>query len=445
MVEMRPLLPALRIAVFVCLTLGAGRSFAGEVSPAIPSPEPGNPPSASAAGPRFVLPELHGFLETAGGARTQDDPNQPGAFDLGDFRWQLEAFKTLDGADFKYRGDILYDGALDKFDFDLREAHLAASPLASMDVKIGRQILTWGTGDLIFLNDLFPKDFQSFFIGRDEEYLKAPSDAIKTGFFTDYANLDLVWTPRFNPDRFVNGERLSFYNAILGRMAGDRGGISEIQRDRWAEDSELALRLFKNLGGYELALYGYYGYFKNPAGATSLGQVTFPRLAVYGASARGEFLKGVGNVEVAYYDSLDDRRGTDPLTDNGQLRFLAGYTREIATDLTAGVQYNLERMIDHENYANRLPEGSVRKIQDRQVTTLRLTRLALQQNLRLSLFVFYSPSDADAHLRPSVHYRIDDLWSVAAGSNIFLGEKNLTFFGQLEDNTNVYGRIRYSF
>ncbi len=161
--------------------------------------------------------------------------------------------------------------------------------------------------------------------------------------------------------------------------------------------------------------------------------------------ARGEFLQGIGNVEAAYYDSLDDRKGTDPLTDNSQLRFLAGYTREVAADLTAGVQYNLERMIDHENYANRLPEGSVRKIQDRQVTTLRLTRLALQQNLRLSLFVFYSPSDADAHLRPNVHYKINDLWSVSAGSNIFPAEKNLSFFGQLEDNTNVYGRVRYSF
>lgn len=442
---MRRLFQALRIAVFACLVLGGKGSFAGEVSSGTPPPKPENPPDAAAAEPRFSLPDVHGFLEAAGGARTQDDLNQPNAFNLGDFRWQLEAFKTLDWADFKYRGDLLYDGALDRFDFDLREANMTASPLASMDVKIGRQILTWGTGDLIFLNDLFPKDFQSFFIGRDEEYLKAPSDAIKTSFFTGFVNLDLAWTPRFNPDRFVNGERLSFYNSILGRMAGDPGGISDIQRDRWAEDSELALRLFKNLGGYELALYGYYGYFKNPAGATALGQVTFPRLAVYGASARGEFLKGIGNVEAAYYDSLDDRKGTDPLTDNSQFRFLAGYTREIATDLTVGVQYNLERMIDHENFARNLPEGSVRKIQDRQVTTLRLTRLALQQNLRLSLFVFYSPSDADAHLRPNAHYKINDSWSVSAGSNIFIGEKNLTFFGQLEDNTNVYGRIRYSF
>ena len=29
--------------------------------------------------------------------------------------------------------------------------------------------------------------------------------------------------------------------------------------------------------------------------------------------------------------------------------------------------------------------------------------------------------------------------------NIFLGENDYTFFGQLEDNSNVYFRIRYSY
>ncbi|MFW6031595.1 MAG: hypothetical protein ACOC9T_03300, partial [Myxococcota bacterium] len=32
-----------------------------------------------------------------------------------------------------------------------------------------------GTGDLVFLNDLFPKDWRSFLLGRDLDYLKAPS------------------------------------------------------------------------------------------------------------------------------------------------------------------------------------------------------------------------------------------------------------------------------
>ena len=60
---------------------------------------------------------------------------------------------------------------------DVRDLTLSFSAGASTDVSIGRQVITWGTGDLVFLNDLFPKDFVSFFAGRDDDYLKAPGDA----------------------------------------------------------------------------------------------------------------------------------------------------------------------------------------------------------------------------------------------------------------------------
>ena len=39
----------------------------------------------------------------------------------------------------------------------------------AFDVKIGQQVLTWGTGDYVFLNDLFPKDYPSFFAGRSDD------------------------------------------------------------------------------------------------------------------------------------------------------------------------------------------------------------------------------------------------------------------------------------
>jgi len=79
------------------------------------------------------------------------------------------------------------------------------------------------------------------------------------------------------------------------------------------------------------------------------------------------------------------------------------------------------------------------------VFTLRLTKLSWQQNLRLSLFTFYSPNENDAHFRPSANYKIDDHWTVELGANIFTGADAHTFFGQFEDNTSVYAALRYGF
>ena len=399
--------------------------------------------------------DLGGFWEIRAGIRTQKDPHEKDC-SLGETRLQLETQKTVRNLLFSVAGDFIYDPVFDHHSIrlekgegfiDLRESNvLFALRECCIDVKLGRQILTWGTGDLLFLNDLFPKDWKSFFIGRDVEYLKAPSDALKMSIFTGIANLDLVYTPRFDSDRFIEGRRISYWNNSLGRRAGRDDRVKVEKPDDWFGDHELALRIFRNVKGYELAAYTYNGFWKSPAGMDPvLDRAIFPDLSVYGASMRGKFFKGIANLELSYYDSRDDRDGDNPLLKNSELRVLLGYEQEVAPDFTVGVQYYLEYMMDYHDYLRSLPPGSKKADEDRHVITFRLTRLLMNQNLKLSLFAFYSPSDQDAYLRPLVHYKIDDHWSAEAGGNFFFGENDYTFFGQFEKNNNLYAGLRYGF
>ena len=220
-------------------------------------------------------------------------------------------------------------------------------------------------------------------------------------------------------------------------------GLGETGR---IENDEIALRVCRNVEGYELALYGYRGYWKSPGGMDpDTWLATFPRLSVYGASARGNVLDGIGNVEVGYYDSRDDRSGKDPLLRNSEFRALAGYEQEVLPDFNAGLQYYIEWMMDHGAYRRTLPSGIHERDEVRHVLTLRLTRLLMSQNLNLSCFIFYSPSDGDAYLRPKVSYKVDDHWYVETGVNGFIGKDDYSFFGQFENNTNLYVAVRYSF
>ena len=77
--------------------------------------------------------------------------------------------------------------------------------------------------------------------------------------------------------------------------------------------------------------------------------------------------------------------------------------------------------------------------------TVRLTQLLLQQNLSLSLFTFYVPSDGEAYLRPIISYKVSDSWSATLGANIFTGSGQSNFFSQLKDNSNISTRVRYSY
>lgn len=411
---------------------------------------PGDTEAPGDAGekPATLRPDwLHGFWDVRAGVRTQNDPAQSKDATLGEMRLQLKADKAWKDALLRYRGDFIADGVLEEADFDLRELSLTLTPLSFLDLRVGRQVLTWGTGDLLFLNDLFPKDWQAFLSGRDVEYLKAPSDAIRTTWFTDWMNIDFVYTPQFDHDRFITGERMSFYNSLYGRTVGADREANFNAPSTWFEDDEFALRLYRMVGSAELAFYAYSGYWKSPGGQRFPPmQATFPKLSVYGASLRGNLLKGIGNIELAYYDSRQDRGGADPFVNNSEFRLLLGYERELAKELTGSVQYYLEHMIDYSAYRNSLISFIMdARDQDRHLFTVRLTKLLMRQDLTLSLFAFFSPSDVDAYFRPQISYKINDHWTVECGGNVFLGESQTTFFGQFEDNTNVYAAARYSF
>lgn len=397
-----------------------------------------------------MLASLHGFIEYGHGFRTQSDDRQHHTTILHETRLQLEMLKRFDQFDLQLRNDIVYDAWSGDIDNELREASVYLFPFDWLDVKAGRQVLTWGTGDYLFLNDLFPKNWQSFFIGRDDEYLKEPSDAIKFSMFPEIMSqrftIDLVWIPFFRPDQVVTGERISYFNTMANDKAGRNRQVHWDKPDRTFENSVFALRISKNFSGTETAFYFHKGFYTQPGSFDfDAWRSTFVEMHAYGASVRRAIFGGIGNMECALYEMIDDKSGDNPFVDNSSFRTLVGYSRELAQDFNIGLQYYVEYMLDYDEYRQTYPVHEIMKDRDRHLLTVRLTKLMLMQTLEMSLFTFYSPTDEDAYLRPKIQYDWNDHVQLTVGGNIFIGREEHTFFGQLEDNTNLYARIRYSF
>ncbi|WP_269524806.1 hypothetical protein [Coraliomargarita parva] len=404
-------------------------------------------PEANSPGP--IRWDLNGFAELRAGAWTQENPVEPEA-SLAELRWQLDLSAHYKSTSGQATVDLIGDAFSDERSIDLRRGKgwmdvrelWISSPLSDrIDLKAGRQVNTWGTGDYLFINDLFPKDWQSFLLGRDDEYLKAPGNALRLNYYSEPANLDIVYTPRFAPDRYISGERLSYYSDATGVI----GGEDQEVRTELPDSGEIAARLHRLIGSTEVALYAYHGYWKSPAGQNTKGKAIFPRLTVGGASALKPIAGGIAKAEFGYYYSGDDSGGDDPLIRNSEYRFLVGYEHELASELTGSFQWYVEHMDHYDDYLDTLPEGAAARDETRHLLTVQLTKLLMMQDLRLSIFVFYSPTDEDTYLRPNLLYKINDQWQSTVGANVFFGEHKHTFFGQFENNTNVYFSLRRSF
>ncbi|MFC1808082.1 hypothetical protein ACFL0T_06950 [Candidatus Omnitrophota bacterium] len=403
-----------------------------------------------------AMPEIHGFVEADYGIKLSDDTTKRDNFNFLEQRLQLKVAHFFEGKNylsdkngaFNFKGDFTVDEYYSgKTDFELRELSLSLTPFDFMDLNLGRQILTWGTGDYIFLNDLFPKDYISFFIGRDDEYLKKPSDAVRALLYPDWFNIDLAFVPFFEPNITPKGDRLSFFDSFQGGIAGRDSDRDILEPSRRVKNFLYAARAYRSFGSYEGALYFYRGFDPSPRSFKNelARQIYYERLDAYGASARGPVFKGIGNAEISYYYSPEDSEGNIRTIQNSMMKYLLGYDKDLGNNLSVGFQYYLEQTLDYSEYQSALLANDFRWDEFRHVITNRVTKYFINQTVKLSCFTFFSPSDLDLYTRPSVTWNITDSWTLTAGANLPWGTDDITEFGHMERNKNIFARVRYSF
>ncbi len=394
--------------------------------------------------------DVHGFALGTFTARTHSEkpPGPEGrSFLLAEERLRLELNIWTDVAEAEVlvKLDGVHDAVSSEFYLDLREAYLDFTR-GKADFRIGRQIATWGVGDLLFINDVFPKNWVSFFSGRPLEYLKVGVDALRGRYSSDVLNAELLIIPRFEPDTLPTPRRFFLHDNFAS--VADR---NEHLPDTGLNNPEVALRLYRRFGDYDVSAYMYRGYWRSPSQLVddplNPAQITqiFPALTTYGISAQGQSLGGVVSLEAGYYDSRDDRAGDNAAVANSQARFLVGYQKQLAQDLTLGLQYFAEIMMDFTAYEKALPAGLGRKEKYRDIATLSLSRFLQHQTWELALFAFYSPVEQDYLIQPRLAYRVSDNFSATIGANLFGGKMRTTFFGQFDRNDNVYLTLRYDF
>ena len=383
---------------------------------------------------------LSGFLQQNTAANTQT-ANPDGRH----YKWLEErAQLKLDASGGAWRllakGDLAYEHLGRQDQSELREGYVDYTA-GSWDLRAGRQVITWGLGDLVFVNDVFPKDHEALFAGRPLDYLKRGVDAVKLGAYPEFANFELVLSPGFRESRIPDARRFHLYDPMPA--VSNRETIKPGQGD-------VGLRMYRDVAGYDAAFYLYRGFQRTPSmrpdSMTAPAKLStfYPQLSVYGASVSGRAGDGVLSLEAAYYDSRQDRSGNDIAVPNSQTRLLAGYQIQPAEDLSLGFQYYAEAMSDYGAYLAALPAGFPVEKRWSHAVTARLTQFFLHQTLRFSAYASYNASNGEHFVNPELRYSFTDKVWGAIGANFF-GGKPWSQFGQFSRDDNVYLQVRYEF
>lgn len=422
----------------------------GVVSSTLAQETTPSPDTSTPAEKKQYAFEVHGFLVGAFSGRTtgQQPPRSDGGdIVLGEERVHLDIDGgTRSGAVlFRAKGDAFHDAIANHIDIDLREAY-AGYTKGPLDVRLGRQIFTWGVGDLFFINDVFPKDWNSYFSGRSMEYLKRGVDGLWIRYTSEVITVECLTLPSFTSDALPSAARFFFFDPFSGVP-----NQQETEPASRFSNIEAAFRLSRQVRGFDASLYAYRGFWRTPSirldNPVSPATVTrfYPPLSVYGFSAQRNLFDGVVSLEAGYYDSRQDRSGHDPMVPNAQGRFLAGYQRQPWSECTVGLQVYGEQIVHYRAYRNTLPPDSPRQDRFRGVVSIRLTQWLAYQTWTLSLFAAQSPTDQDYFVQPEIAHRVRDNLRVSLGANLFGGRHETTFFGQFEKSDDVFVSIRFDF
>jgi len=391
--------------------------------------------------------DVHGFFLGSLSSRMNDTPLQTGESNnwlLSEERLRLELSVDSDAGDTSIQGkfDFIHDGVVHTSTLDIRE--LYAEYLSdNYEVRVGRQMLTWGVADRLFINDVFPKNWAAFFAGQPLEYMKIASDMIKTSVFMGDWDAEITLTPNATFD-----EVPSLDHFVLYQPAAITGTTTPQTK---ASNMEAAVRVHTMMGATDVAFYASRGFWHQPdKGFDGVSQVIYPRLNTYGFTVQQSVLGGVLSLEAGFYDSVDDSNGDNPWIANAQQRWLLGYEYDIATVVTLAVQLYGEIMQDYALYLTAAQaafdagQGPQPLAEHRKIATINLRSLWLNQTLTASFFAMLVEKGGQMY-NPDVHYAVTDVFSLNIGAHMFTQGPDSWLLGMMNPNDNVYLNAKWGF
>jgi hypothetical protein len=418
--------------------------------------------------------EFFGSIELEQGHRlTTSGPLERAGRDtvLANRRFKLKTMKTNDKGGLYAKIDFVRNDVTNHSHVDFRELRLQYKLTDSLDLSAGKQVSTWGVGDMLFINDLFPKNWNANFLGRDMEYMKDSSTSLRLTSYLGPVTWDIIYTPKFAPDTTPTGCQLSTYfpgtpygtitnEDLVGtpyasyapNCAGENSASGRVTNAD--NDGEIATAIKFRALDQDISFYGYRGFYKNPRNMQYDGSAYIPyyaRLNVLGMSSEGQIGPGIFTFEYGYYDNKDvDSDPSHLMLEKSMHKYLVGYKIDFTGQLTVGAQVYGEYMTDYDLYktafdASSWASGLASKKENSLTYTLRIMYKMQQETLFFNLFTYYRPDDKDSFTNINLTKRLDNNFSVVVGASIFTGDDMYLNreFGMHKDDDLAYVRFKY--
>jgi uncharacterized protein DUF1302 len=343
----------------------------------------------------------------------------------------------------------------DSLSLGLREIYMDMY-FKNFDLRLGKQQIVWGKADGVFITDIVSPLNLSEFLLPDFDEIRTGIISAKLDYYIGNSTIEAIWIPQFAPTTRPDANSIWYIEPEFPVTPTFDWSQSTINPS--LENSEVFLKWSVMTSKLDFELMGGYTWDDNPSMHVQkqfgINNTTTPptpmltgltitpqyhRLAVAGGSFGAEILGVVLRGEGAYYNGkyfqTEDPSAEDALVQKDYLNYVVGLDFNIG-GVILSTQFIQKYILDHDELMSE---------DEFQSTATFVARYnMLRETLHLELFSYIGLSNKDALIRPKISYDFDDSFSLHLGANIFVGDREGQF-GQYQDNTMIYTKIKYSF
>ena len=305
------------------------------------------------------------------------------------------------------------------------------------DLKIGRQIFSWGKADGIRITDaLSPVDYQEF-LTRDFDEIRMPVTAFKFHYLFVMSDLEIVWIPQFSPALLPLSPENPWF---MDQKENTALPVAHpLEPTLSLKNSEAALKYSMFLNGIDFSLSTAYLWDDFPVMTLSENEIVprYKRLWINGACLSKPVGQFVIRLEGAFIDGRYFQTKTGQRSSEKQsAKYLMGLDWYSGNKLTISTQLANEQFIfDYE-------EGLIDN-QNNYLATLNIRKKMFREKLKLENRFYFGFSEQDVFARINIDYAITDNLHMACGIDYFSGNKG--FFGNYDQNDSFWLKARYNF
>lgn len=347
----------------------------------------------------------------------------------------------------------LYDS--DNLQLNLREIYMDMY-FKNFDLRIGKQQVVWGKADGVFITDIVSPLNLTEFLLPDFDEIRKGVIAAKLNYYIGNSTLEAILIPRFTPTTRPDAGSIWFIQPEFPAPTTFDWSKSTVAPS--LENSEVFLKWSAMTSRVDFEIMGGYTWDDNPTmhvqKQMETDNTTTPptpiltgltitpehhRLTIAGGSFSTEIKGVIFRGEGAYYNGkyfqTEDPFATDAVVQKDYLNYVAGLDFNIGS-VKLSAQFIQRFILDY--------NADIKESEIQNTATFMARYDMLRETLHLELFSYIGLSENDELIRPKVTYDFDDSFSLLLGANIFVGDEDGQF-GQYQDNSMVYAKIKYNF